>query len=78
MQQEIPDTKQKNNRHLLTKYGGLAMQWMVVLLVTVLGGRKLDHWLRFKKPLLAWILPVLGLVGLLYNIIRDTSPTKNK
>jgi hypothetical protein len=75
---ETPDPSQNNNRYLLIKYGGLAMQWLIVLLLTVLGGRKMDQWLKFKKPIFTWLLPVIGIIALLYSVIKDTSPTKNK
>jgi hypothetical protein len=78
MPQETPNSKQINNRGLLIKYGGLAMQWLVILILAVFGGRKADQWLKFKKPVFTWILPVAAIVGLLYTVIKDTNPSKNK
>jgi hypothetical protein len=78
MPRETPEPSTTNNRYLLIKYGGLAMQWLIVLLLTVLGGKKIDQWLKFKKPIFIWILPVIGIIGLLYVVIKDTSPSKNK
>jgi membrane protein DedA with SNARE-associated domain len=67
-----------NNRFLLVKYAGLAMQWAIALLLAVWGGRKIDFWFKLKKPLFAWILPVVAIVALLYKIIKDTSGTGKK
>ena len=78
MEQSSPKTDLKNNRHLLIQYGGLAIQWVAVLLVAILGGRKIDQWMKLKKPVFAWVLPVLGLVGLLYKVIKDTGNIKKK
>jgi hypothetical protein len=78
MLQETPNAKQNNNRDLLIKYGGLAMQWLLILLLTVFGGKKADQWLKFKKPVFTWLLPVMAIIGLLYKVIKDTKPSKNK
>jgi len=78
MQQETPNSNSNNNRYLLVKYAGLALQWIVILFLAVWGGRKMDHLFRFKKPVFGWLLPVIGIVGLLYSIIKDTSPKKSK
>jgi membrane protein DedA with SNARE-associated domain len=77
MLKETPNTKY-NNRFLLVKYTGLAMQWAIALFLAVWGGRKFDQWFRLKKPLFAWILPVVAIVALLYKIVKDTSGTGKK
>jgi len=70
MQQEQPDT---GNKKLLTKYLSLATQIMVALGIAVFGGLKLDKWLSFKTPLLVWVLPLLVLIGMIWQVIKDTS-----
>lgn len=61
---------------LLLKYLGLATQLMVGLALAVFAGLKLDQWLRFTTPLLVWILPLLVLVTMIWQIIKDTSKKK--
>ena len=65
--------KNKGNDRLLMKYLGLATQVMVGLALAVFAGLKLDKWLRFSTPLLVWILPLLVLGGMMWQIIKDTS-----
>ncbi|WP_297814867.1 AtpZ/AtpI family protein [Segetibacter sp.] len=63
----------KANNKLLMKYLGLATQIMVSLALAVFIGLKLDKWLLFSTPLLVWILPLLVLVGMIWQVIKDTS-----
>ncbi len=70
---ESPD-----NRFLLLRYAGLALQWIIIILMSIYGGKKFDFWLRIKQPLFSWILPLLSIVGMLIHIIRDTSAPKKK
>jgi hypothetical protein len=66
----------KGNDKLLLKYLGLGTQIMVSLALAVFAGLKLDKWLKFTTPLLVWILPLLVLVGMIWQIIKDTSKKK--
>ena len=63
----------KGNDRLLLKYLGLATQIMVSLALAVFVGLKLDKWLSFSTPLLVWILPLLILAAIIWQIIKDTS-----
>jgi hypothetical protein len=76
MPQETHDPKSPNNRHLLLQYGGMAIQWFVVLLLSVYLGKRADTWFRFIKPVFIWLFPVIGILGLLISVIRDTKPPK--
>ena len=49
------------------------MQMLVGLGLAVFAGLKLDGWLHFKTPLLVWILPLLVIVAMIYQVIKDTS-----
>ena len=63
----------KGNDRLLLKYLGLATQIMLSLALAVFAGMKLDKWLSFSTPLLVWILPLLVLVVMIWQVIKDTS-----
>jgi hypothetical protein len=67
------DKAPKDNNKLLLKYLGLATQLMISLGLAVFIGLKLDKWLSFKTPLLVWILPLLVITGIIWQIIKDTS-----
>lgn len=55
------------------QYAGMASQWIILLLVAVYLGRWMDTRVQVKQPLFIWLLPLLGLAGLLIKLIRDTS-----
>ncbi|HEX8460050.1 MAG TPA: AtpZ/AtpI family protein [Segetibacter sp.] len=65
--------KPAGNDGLLAKYLGLATQLMVGLGLGIFIGLKLDKWFAFKMPLLVWILPLLVLTTMIWQIIKDTS-----
>ena len=67
------EKKPKGNDKLLLKYMGLATQIMLSLALAVFVGIKLDKWLSFKTPLLVWILPLLILIAMIWQVIKDTS-----
>ncbi len=64
------------NNRLLVKYAGLTMQVMVALALAVFVGIKLDKWLSFKTPLFVWVLPLLVIIVMIWQIIKDTSKKK--
>ena len=52
------------------------MQFLVSLGIAVLLGLKADRWLNLSLPVFVWLLPLLVLVGLMINIIKETSKRK--
>ena len=64
--------KEKGN-HLLYKYIGLTSQIMIALLIGVFIGWKTDSWLSFSIPLFVVVLPLLIIVAIIWQIIKDTS-----
>lgn len=59
------------------RYAGLGSQILVSLGIAVFAGYKIDKWLKMPLPLLVWLLPLIVLIGILYNLIKETSK-KNK
>ena len=55
------------------KYAGLGIQLLVGLGLSLYTGLKLDKWLHFDTPLLVWILPLLVIVAMIYQVVKDTS-----
>lgn len=67
--------KNEGNKQLL-RYAGLAMQFLISIGLGVFIGLEVDKWLKISFPLLVWLLPLLIIVGLLYNILKETSNKK--
>jgi len=66
----------KEGNKQLQRYTGLAMQFLVSIGLGVFIGLKADRWLQFSIPLLVWLLPLLIIVGLIYNVLKETSKKK--
>ena len=60
----------------MMRYAGLATTWLATLLAAVWLGHKLDRWLAWTFPLFIILLPVLALISLLVQIIREFSKPK--
>jgi hypothetical protein len=72
--------QQHNNKNAnsdLLRYAGLGTQIFVALGLAVFIGLKADKWLKFSTPLLVWLLPLLVIIGIIYQIIRQTSKRKD-
>jgi uncharacterized membrane protein AbrB (regulator of aidB expression) len=52
------------------RYAGLATQWMVMLLIAVWAGYKLDRWAGWKFPLFLLLLPLIALFVSLWQLIK--------
>jgi Mn2+/Fe2+ NRAMP family transporter len=63
-----------NSNKDLMRYAGLAMQMMVSLGIAVFIGLKTDKWLKLSFPILSWLLPLLVLAAIIYQIIKETGP----
>lgn len=66
-------TEENNSNRILWRYAGLATQFLVITGVGLFIGMKADKWLKFRMPLLVWILPLLIIVGMIIIIVKDTS-----
>jgi F0F1-type ATP synthase assembly protein I len=58
------------------RYAGLAMQFLVSIGIGVFIGLEADRWLRISVPLFVWLLPLLIICGIMYNILKETSNKK--
>lgn len=63
----------QDSKRLLLQYAALSTQIIALLGILVAAGWWLDKKLQFNFPLLVIVLPLLGLIALLYKIIKDTS-----
>ncbi|MFN8242213.1 MAG: AtpZ/AtpI family protein [Bacteroidales bacterium] len=67
-QEKKPDT---NPLHGYARYTGLGIQMVVIILVTVWGGRKLDSLLNLETPVFTIVLSLLGVFAAIYTAIKD-------
>lgn len=66
------DDKQGAARQYL-KYSGLAFQMIVVLLLALWSGQKLDEKLQMENPIFTVVLLLLGVFGSLFVVIRGVT-----
>jgi F0F1-type ATP synthase assembly protein I len=71
---ELIDNKEGNKQ--LQRYAGLAMQFLVSIGLGVFIGLEADKSLHLSFPLLVWLLPLLIIGGMLFNILKETSKKK--
>jgi uncharacterized membrane protein YqjE len=67
---------QKDSTRNTMKYIGLGTQWMVLLLIAVWGGWKLDGVMKWKFPLFTVLFPLLALVVSLWQLIKAFNKPK--
>ena len=65
-----------DSKRQLQRYAGLAMQFLVSIGICVFIGLKADEWLHISIPLFIWLLPLLAIAGVIYNILKDTAKKK--
>jgi F0F1-type ATP synthase assembly protein I len=52
------------------------MQFLVSIGIGVFIGLEADKWLHISFPLFVWLLPLLIICGIMYNILKETSNKK--
>jgi len=80
MQDQQPNQKKEKNNPgggltAYSKYSTIAIQMVVIILITSLGGVKLDK-LTDTKPLFTIILSLLGVTAALWLVIKDALRNK--
>lgn len=68
--------KPTNAQNDLLRYAGLGAQILVAIGVAVFAGLKIDKWLHLSFPLLVWLLPLLAVSTMIYQLIKETSKKK--
>jgi F0F1-type ATP synthase assembly protein I len=53
------------------KYSGLAFQMVAIILITTLGGVKLDKMTGWQTPVFTIILSLLGVFAAIYFTVKD-------
>ena len=69
---KTPETDPENDGlNNYAKYTGLGVQMIVIILVTVWGGMKLDKLFGLHTPVFTIILSLLGVFAAIYTAIKD-------
>lgn len=63
--------KENNGLGTYAKYTGLGVQMVVIILITVWGGIKLDKLFGLETPVFTIILSLLGVFTAIYTAIKD-------
>jgi len=63
--------KKKKYLDNYTRYTSIAFQMLVIILVGVFGGYKLDQWLEWEAPVFTVSLSVLSVILAIYYVTRD-------
>jgi len=69
-------TNDKENNTQLSRYAGLAMQFLISIGLGVFIGLKADKWMHISMPVFVWLLPLLIITGIIFKIIKETSKKK--
>jgi hypothetical protein len=74
---EGADTGGKSNRSELMRYAGLSGQVLASVGISLFLGIKADKWLHISFPLFACGLPLLVIVGLMIQLVKEGSRKKD-
>lgn len=60
------------------RYTGMAFELLVLILIMVFIGKKIDNWLEFKKPIMVVLFVCFGMVGYLINLYYEMNKKRNE
>ncbi|MCD4790074.1 MAG: AtpZ/AtpI family protein [Bacteroidales bacterium] len=63
--------QKKNYLNDYAKYSSIALQMLVIILLGVFGGVKLDEWLNLQFPVFTVILSLLSVTIAIYSVVKD-------
>lgn len=64
-------SQKKNSINNYAKYSSIAFQMLVIILLGVWGGVKLDKWLNLKFPVFTVILSLVSVIFAIYFVVKD-------
>jgi len=69
--------KKKKSLDNYTRYSSIAFQMLIIILIGVFGGIKLDQWLKLTVPVFTIVLSILAVILSIYTVTKDLlKPTK--
>lgn len=71
--QKPKNPKKQSNKGIqnFAKYSGLAFQMIGIILLTTLGGAKIDKMTGWDTPVFTIVLSLLGVFGAIYISVKD-------
>lgn len=69
--------KVRNNKNeikhlnLYAKYSSIAVQMLVIIVMGVFGGMKLDQWIEWHFPILTVVLSISAVMFAIYIVTKD-------
>ena len=73
-----PLKKRKKYLDSYARYSSIGFQMLVIILLGVLAGIKLDQWLHLKAPVFTVIMSVLSVILAIYYAVKDFIRTEPK
>ncbi len=72
--------KKKKSLDNYTRYTSMGFEMLLIILIGVFGGIKLDQWLHLKVPVFTVVLSVLAVILSIYSVTRGLlkNDRKNK
>jgi F0F1-type ATP synthase assembly protein I len=67
--------KKKKSLDNYTRYSSIAFEMLVIILIGVFGGVKLDHWMHLSVPVFTIILSILAVILSIYTVTRGLLKT---
>ena len=62
--------QKKRQLNIYARYSSIAIQMLMIILIGVFGGFKIDHWLQ-TKPIFTIILSLISVVLAIYYVTKD-------
>ena len=56
---------------MYSKYSSIAVQMLVIILIGVFGGVKIDHWIGWELPIFTIILSISAVFLAIYIVTKD-------
>jgi len=69
-----PNYKKKDindSLKLYSRYSSIAVQMLLIILIGVFGGMKIDQWIAWKFPVFTTILSVSAVILSIYIVTKD-------
>jgi len=63
--------KKKKSLDDYARYSSIAFQMLIIILIGVFGGIKLDEWLKLTVPVFTIIFSILAVILSIYTVTRD-------
>jgi len=70
--------KKKKSLDNYTRYSSIAFQMLIIILIGVFGGIKLDDWLKLSFPVFTIILSILAVILSIYTVTKGLMKSSGK